>query len=35
MGGEKAEREEATNSKHGLILCGFGLDVEISDWFQC
>lgn len=31
MGGEKAEREKATSSKRALILCGFGLHVEVSD----
>lgn len=31
MGGEKTETGKTTNSKHALILCGFGFHAKISD----
>lgn len=34
MGGEKTEMGKTTNSKHALILCGFGFHVKISDFIQ-
>lgn len=35
MDGEKTEMRKSANSKHALILSGFGFHVKISDCIQC